>query len=104
MLQHGVDLIDGDAGKPFEKLRERSAICEILEERDDWNPRTPEYPGTVDAPWITLDCGTSRPIDHRENASTRSRQHATGVVHHEPPQGKALRVQFATSSSGLRAL
>jgi len=70
MRKDGANLIDGDTGKPFEKLRERSAILEVLEERDDRHPGTAEHPDAADPSRITLDRRASRPIDHEKNAST----------------------------------
>jgi len=57
MLEDGANLIDGDAGKPLDKLCRRSAALEVLEQRGNRDPSPSEYPNAANPGRITLDCG-----------------------------------------------
>lgn len=69
VLQDRTHLLDRDAGKPFHKIADRSAIFEILEQGRDWNPRPAKDPGTAHAVHVALHSGACTPIDHGQDAS-----------------------------------
>lgn len=64
VFQHGADLLDSDAGKPLNELRNERAVLEVLEQRRHRHPGAAKHPGTAYALGIAFNGGTGRPIDH----------------------------------------
>ena len=70
VLEHGAGLIDSHAGKPIDKLVYRGVVFEVLEQRGDGHPRTPEDSCAAHAIGITFDRGARGPINHDSDGST----------------------------------
>lgn len=54
MFKHFLNLLTGNARKPFEKLIDRGTIFEVFKERLDGNARAFECPDTADLPGISF--------------------------------------------------
>jgi hypothetical protein len=70
VLQHGANLLDSDAGKPLNELRNERAVLEVFEERRHRHPGAAKYPGTTYAFGIAFNGRTGRPIDHALHTTT----------------------------------
>jgi hypothetical protein len=77
MIDYRSNLLQGDPGEPFNKLRNQRAILEILEEGRHWHARPAEYPRAADTFWVPFDGGAGRPIDHAENGTTTTPRRLT---------------------------
>ena len=64
MIENGFYLPSLDAGEPFQKLLNRCAIFEILEERGHGNPGATKYPSPADLVRIALNGIASFPVCH----------------------------------------
>ena len=49
VVQYRADLFESDTREPVHKLRHKSAVLKILEERRHGHASTAEYPSTADA-------------------------------------------------------
>ena len=72
MLQDGANLLDDDAGKPFNELRYECAVFKVLEERCDRHPSAAKHPSAAHALRIALDGRACGPINHDLNDTTRT--------------------------------
>ena len=70
VLQHGANLLDSDAGKPLNELRDERTVLEVLEERRHWDAAATKEPGTTYAFGIAFNGRTGRPIDHGLHITT----------------------------------
>ena len=91
LLQHGLDLLAGDTGKPTQELVHRRAVFEVLKKSAHWHPSGFEHPGTAHLPGHPLDRRTLRPIQHRhEHTSTYAARKAyAGDLDGRTPAGVA---------------
>jgi len=64
VLQHGADLLDSDAGKPFNELRYERAVFEVLEESCHWYPSAAKHPSSAQAVRVAFDSRACGPVDH----------------------------------------
>jgi hypothetical protein len=64
MLEDGIHLLPGHAGKPIEEFSHRRAIFEIFEQRRYRHPRALEQPRTTDLARHTFYGSTCIPIQH----------------------------------------
>jgi hypothetical protein len=55
MFQHATGLLWSDAGKPLQKVLDRRAIFNVLEQRSYRHASTAKYPSAADAISIALD-------------------------------------------------
>ena len=63
-FQNGFDLLFRHAGKPFEKLADRRAVFEIVEERLNRDPRAAKSPRAADLAGRAFNHRTLTPIEH----------------------------------------
>ena len=56
VLQHGANLFESNARKPFHKLGHQCAIFKIFKQCCDWHAGAGKYPRTTDARGIALNC------------------------------------------------
>jgi len=89
MLQYGANLLDGDAGKPFNELRYECAVFEVLEERCDRHPSSSKHPGATHALRIALDGRACGPINHDVNDTTRAQTTKTANAAIDRPETAA---------------
>jgi hypothetical protein len=80
VFEHGANLLDSDAGKPLNELRDERAVFKVLEERRHRHPGAAKYPGTTYALGIAFNSRTGRPIDHALHITTRPEKTANGQV------------------------
>jgi hypothetical protein len=66
MLQHRANLLEGDARKPLNELRDLRAVLQIREQRGNWNSGANKYPCAPNPIGVALDGSTCRPINHRQ--------------------------------------
>jgi len=64
VLEDGVDLLTGDAGKPLHELVHGSASFDILEQGAHRYPRSAKDPCAADLQRVALDSLTGGPIQH----------------------------------------
>ena len=64
MIQDGPHLFYGHAGEPLNKLIDSTPIFQIFEESRNGDTRATKNPSAAYALGITLNRGTSRPIQH----------------------------------------
>jgi len=85
VFKHGLDLLSGYAGEPFEKIIHTRAILEILEERLDRNSRALKQPGAADLPRFPLHSRTMIPVEHmarirQDHARRQARLGRSGIT------------------------
>jgi hypothetical protein len=64
VLEDGVDLLTGDAGKPLHELVHGSASFDILEQGAHWYPRSAKNPRTADFLRVAFHGWACGPIQH----------------------------------------
>jgi len=64
VLENGVDLLTGDAGKPLHELVHRGASFNILEQSAHWYPGSAKNPCPADLQRVALDSLAGGPIQH----------------------------------------
>lgn len=64
VLEHGVNLLASDAGKPFQELINCSAAFEILEQCAHRDSRATKNPCSTELLRVALDGFTGSPIQH----------------------------------------
>ena len=57
MIEHCLNLLTGNAWKPFEKIINTGTVFEVFEERLNRNSRAFERPGTTDLPGVAFHGG-----------------------------------------------
>jgi hypothetical protein len=87
VLEHGLDLLSGDAGEPIEEFFQPCAGLEILKQRADRHPRAPEHPGAAHPVRVAFGSEALRPVPHRKDSNKNLPGWAFGL--------HALRALFA---------
>jgi len=70
MLQDGANLLNGDAGKPLDKLGYECPVLKILEQSCNWHSGAAKYPSAAHTFGIALYGRTGGPIDHELHGTT----------------------------------
>jgi len=81
VLQHTASLLDGNALEPLNELVHRGIVFEVLKERGNRHARTAKDPRATQDGWILFHSGTSRPVNHAEDGSTRRCSVGPKTVH-----------------------
>ena len=101
VLQHGANLLECDAGKPLNELRDERAVLEVLEERRHRYAGAAKYPGTTYAFGIAFNGRTGRPIEHAL-LTTTGPEEAANVEVRGTGGGERLRREASLSTARLR--
>jgi len=70
MLEHGADLLMGNAREPIQKLRDLGAVFEVLKKGRNRHARAAEHPGSTHTFGITLHGRAGRPVNHALHPTT----------------------------------
>lgn len=70
VLQDFTRLRNRDTREPLDKLLNRRAVFEVLEQRCDGNSRTLENPCSTNAARVVFDSRTGGSVDHEDGGST----------------------------------